>query len=644
MAIVKMKKITVAAPQSQRDNILDALQSKGCVELIDLKNLQQEAEGIGYFKENKSISQTEINYNKIKFCYDFLKQHESKKEGLFSKKTVISKEEFDKLEETINWENIYLECKKIDDDINHIKNKKNKLITQIEQYSNWIGLDVCSKELNILKNVSYFIGTISKKYESKIIDELSSNFKDIYIEKISEKQQDVNVFMLCHKNDSVNVSEVLKKYGFTKINFELSMIPKEQIKSFNDELSELDKEFITLNERALKLSEGIDDIEKMYDYLSSRLELENSVLNLLKTQKTFILQGWIPSDKEEFIMNSMSKNFSDCYIAFEEPSEDDMPPVLLKNNKIAEPFEVITSMYALPLPTEVDPTPVLTPFFLLFFGMMMADIGYGILMLLVGLFMLKKMDLEEEGKKIVKLLVYCGIPTIAFGVLYGSFFGGIIPLKPIWLNPVDKPMDVLVVSIALGIVHLYVGLGVKAYSLIKAGKALDAFMDVFSWYIFLSGLIWMLLGSLVGVGGVGIAKIMAIAGALIILFTQGRENESIVGKFFGGLYSLYGVTSYLGDALSYSRLLALGLASGLIGWSFNLLIGLLGKGALALIFGPIIFVAGHTFNFLIGALGTFVHTCRLQYLEFFGKFYEGGGRAFNPLKINTKFIRVNTER
>lgn len=644
MAIVKMKKITVAAPQSQKDKILDVLQSKGCVQIIDLKSMSEEVEGIGYFKENKAISQTEINYNKIKFCYEFLKQHSQSKSSLFNKKPVISKEEFDRLTENVNYEDIYLECKKIDDSINHIKNRKNKLLTQIEQYNNWINLDVSNNELSKLKNVSYFIGTIAKKYEGKIIEELDSSFKDVYIEKISEKQQDVNVFILCHKENSIKVSDILKKYGFTKINFELSLSAKDQIKSFKEEMEVLEKELSSNVERAFNLSENIEDIEKVYDYFTSKLELERAVLNLVKTQKTFILQGWIPEDKVEDIYKMLDEDFSDAYVSFEDAKEDEMPPILLKNNKLAEPFEVITSMYALPLPSEVDPTPVLTPFFLLFFGMMMADIGYGILMLVVGLFMLKKMDLEGESKKIIKLLIYCSIPTIIFGILYGSFFGGIIALKPLWLNPVDKPMDVLKVSIAFGIVHLYVGLGVKAYSLIKSGKPLDAFMDVFSWYIFLTGLIWMLLVSLAGVGGAGIAKIMAIAGALIILFTQGRANESIVGKFFGGLYSLYGVTSYLGDALSYSRLLALGLASGLIGWSFNLLIGLLGKGFIAYIFGPIIFVAGHTFNFLIGALGTFVHTCRLQYLEFFGKFYEGGGKAFEPLKINTKFIKVNTER
>ncbi|WDC83498.1 hypothetical protein PL321_12340 [Caloramator sp. mosi_1] len=191
----------------------------------------------------------------------------------------------------------------------------------------------------------------------------------------------------------------------------------------------------------------------------------------------------------------------------------------------------------------------------------------------------------------VKLLALVSVPTVVFGVLYGSFFGGIIKIKPLWVDPVADPMTVLKYSIVFGIIHLYVGLGVKAYQLIKEGKILDAIFDVFFWYGLVSGLIWLLLG------GGRPAQIISIVSALGLLLTQGRSNKTLVGKFFGGLYGLYGVTGYLGDALSYSRLLALGLASGLIGWSFNLLIGLLGKGAVAFIFGPIIFVAGHTFNF-----------------------------------------------
>lgn len=638
MAIVNMKKITLAAPQDEKEEILSFLQSEGCVEIIHFKDAVDDTEVIEAKSEGKSVSETEIKYNHIKFTYDFLKQYDNKKEGIFKSRQIVTKREFENLESGINWYDVYEESKKIEELINQNKNQRAKISAMIEQYSLWSALDVNNDELNSMKKATYFIGTISKKHEAQIYDDLNSGFDDVYIEILSEKQQDLNIFILCHTKDKEGISDILKKYSFSKFNLDLAKKPKTQVEILKTELENLNSRTSELTKRAESMAENIKDIEKIYDFLSSKLEKENTATKLIKTNKAFILFGWIPESSVAELMKKINKGFKDIYITLTEPDEEDEPPVVLKNNMIAEPFEVITSMYALPKPGEIDPTPVLTPFYLLFFGMMMADVGYGLLMLFGSLFLMKKMDSEGETKKLLKLLLFCSVPTIIFGFLYGGFFGGIIKLKPLWLDPVNKPMEVLKVSIILGVIHLFVGLGVKAYSLIKSGKILDAVYDVLLWYVLLIGLIWMLLG------GGAFAKWMSIAGAAGLLATQGRANESIAGKIFGGLYGLYGVTGYLGDALSYSRLLALGLASGLIGWSFNLLIDLLGKGPAALIFGPIIFVAGHTFNFLIGALGTFVHTCRLQYLEFFGKFYEGGGKAFEPLKINTKFIKINSER
>lgn len=637
MAIVNMKKITLAAPKNEKEEILNFLQSEGCVEVIHFKDAVDDIGEIDT-SAGKSVSETEIKYNHIKFTYDFLIHYYNKKEGIFKSRQIVTKDEFESLESRVNWYDVYEESKKIEELINQNKNQRAKISAMIEQYSLWSELDVNNDELNSMKRVSYFIGTISKKHEAQIIDDLKTSFDDVYIEILSEKQQDLNIFILCHKKDYEGISDILKNYSFSKLNLDLAQKPKEQVEILNGELERLNSETSSLTKRAEKMAENLKDIEKIYDFLSSRLEKEKTALKLMKTDKTFILFGWIPESSIDEFLKRLNKRFNDIYITLTEPDEEDDPPIVLKNNKIAEPFEAITSMYALPKWGEVDPTPVLTPFYLLFFGMMMADVGYGLLMLFGSLFLIKKMDAEEGTKKILKLLLYCSIPTIIFGFLYGGFFGGIIKLKPLWLDPVNEPMEVLKVSIVLGVIHLFVGLGVKAYSLIKSGNILDAVYDVLLWYVLLIGLIWMLLG-----GGAP-AKWMSIAGAAGLIATQGRANESIVGKIFGGLYGLYGVTGYLGDALSYSRLLALGLASGLIGWSFNLLIQLLGKGPAAFIFGPLIFVAGHTFNFLIGALGTFVHTCRLQYLEFFGKFYEGGGKAFEPLKINTKFIKINSER
>lgn len=633
MAIVKMNKIALAAPQSLKDDILNLIQTEEAIHILDLSEEEMNLEGVEYFTEGKVVTDTQMDYNHIKITYEFLKNYSKKKSGLFDKKEVVLKNEFDELNDKINWRSIYQGCREIEEGINLNKSENSKLDSQLEQYSQWVKLDITTAELDTLKKASYFIGYMNSKYESNLYEDLDNAFNDIYIQKISEKQQDINLFILCHIDDSQGVSEILKKYGFTRATLDLNVLPSVKVNELRELCDKLDKQVEALNEKAISLSEKIGDIEKIYDFYTVRLEKENSISKLIKTNETFILQGWIFKDRADEIKSKLEGKFKDIYISIEEPGAEDAFPIALKNNAFAEPFEAVTELYSLPLPTEIDPTPVIAPFFMFFFGMMMADIGYGLVMAIGGLFALKFIELGAGTKKFVKLLLYCSITTIIFGILYGSFFGGIIKLTPLWTDPVNSPMDVLIWSMVFGLIHLFAGLGVKGYMLIKARKYIDVVYDVLFWYGLIIGLILLFT-----IGG-AIPKYLSIVCALGLVATQGRSNESIMGKFFGGVYGLYGITGYLGDALSYSRLLALGLATGLIGWAFNMLIGLV-DGPAVYIAGPLIFVFGHTFNFLIGLLGTFVHTCRLQYLEFFGKFYEGGGIPYTPLKINTKFINV----
>lgn len=644
MAIVKMKKLTLAAPKSERDAVLDLLQNGGSVQLIDLKSVSTDLEGISFFKDSGELLEAEAEFNHIKFAYEFLRKYSSQKKKLFGKREVIAKHDFELISKRVDWQSIYNDCSFLDEAINLNRNQKSKAASLVEAYNDWINLDISEDDISGLEKVVQFMGSVSQNVKTSLFESLKSVSSDIYIELISEKKQDVNLFMLCHISDEQNVSDVLRKFGFVKADLKLSLPPADEVKEELRRIKELDSEYEVLLEKAGGLSKNICDLERAFDYIYCKVDKERAISNLIKTSKAFILEGWITEEDGPKLEDILEKRFDDIYVGFEDPKENESPPIVLKNNPLVEPFEMITSMYALPKPDEVDPTPILTPFYIVFFGMMMGDVGYGLLMLAISIFALKFLDIKDETKKLVKIILYCSIPTIIFGFLFGGFFGNAIPMKPLWVNPVDKPMDVLYVSMAMGIVHLFTGLGVKAYWLIKNGKVMDAVFDVFFWYALLSGLIWMLVSSMASLPGGNIAKYIAIAGAIGLLLTQGRSNASLAGKIFGGIYGLYGVTSYIGDVLSYSRLLALGLATSLIGTSFNLLIKLLGKGAFGYVFGVVIFICGHTFNFLIGMLGTFVHTCRLEYLEFFGKFYEGGGRPFTPLKLKTKFVKFNTEK
>ena len=273
---------------------------------------------------------------------------------------------------------------------------------------------------------------------------------------------------------------------------------------------------------------------------------------------------------------------------------------------------------------------------------MLSDAAYGAILTIGSFIILKMFNIEGLMKKIMKLFMYCGISTMFWGIMFGGVFGDMFGISALWFNPVEDPMTLLVFSLIFGGIHLFVGMGIKAYILIKSGHMVDAVCDIFLWYILLIGLVLFGVGNMITPVLSEIGKYMSIIGAVGILFTGGRSKKGI-GKITGGLGSLYGITSYLSDVLSYSRLLALGLATGVVSQVINTLGKMLGGGIVAIVAMVIVFIIGHVFNLAINTLGSFVHSSRLQYVEFFGKFFEGGGTAFNPFKRRTKYVEIVKE-
>jgi len=295
-------------------------------------------------------------------------------------------------------------------------------------------------------------------------------------------------------------------------------------------------------------------------------------------------------------------------------------------------------MYSLPLYKEIDPTPILSIFYFLFFGMMLSDAGYGLIMVIVSSIALKKVK-DTAKRNTFKLFLFAGISTVIWGAMYGGWFGDLfsnyLGIKiPYLIDPAKGITQILILSVIFGLVHIFVGLGLKAYILIRSGQLKDAIYDVLTWYFVLIGAILMLVGVASSVG-----KILLIIGFVGLLLTQGRSAPTLGGKIGGGIYGVYGSTSYLGDVVSYSRLLALGLATGFIANALNLIVNLI-PSPFSYIISPILFVALHLFNLLVNALGSYVHTARLQYLEFFNKFYEGGGKKFTPYKLSDQYLKI----
>ncbi|HKM32606.1 MAG TPA: V-type ATPase 116kDa subunit family protein, partial [Oscillospiraceae bacterium] len=384
-------------------------------------------------------------------------------------------------------------------------------------------------------------------------------------------------------------------------------------------------------------------------------------------KNVFVLEGYIPERNAQALSSELSQKF-EVAVELEEPSEDDDVPVLLENNGFSSPLEGTVESYSLPGKGEIDPTTMVSLFYYMLFGLMLSDAGYGaIIAIACGIGLLKfGKTMEAPMKKTLKMYLFCGLATVFWGIMFGSYFGDVIDvvsktffgkqitIPPLWFFPVKEPMKMMVFSLLIGIVHIFAGLGVKLYTCIKSKDYKGAIYDVVLWYTLIIGCVVILLSMKMvqGIFGlnfdipqivVTIFMIVAAASALGIILTSGRESRNPFKRILKGIYGLYGISGYLSDILSYSRLLALGLATGVIGSVINTMAAMPGNNIVGVIAFVVIFLFGHSVNLGINALGAYVHTNRLSYVEFFGKFYEGGGRKFNPFNTKTKFYKFRED-
>lgn len=645
-----MNEFTLFAFKSQKKALLTEIEKFGKVQF---ESLGDQVEIFSYLKkdsEDKDISYLQGEQLKLKYSIEFINKFIPKVKGfkgLMIEKKSLTYSEINKSILDVEYDSVYKELKVIEESITTSQNENVKYKSEVESLESWKGLDIPCNDINKFQNVISFLGIVPKNYYDLFIEEFN-NFEEGYIEKIGESKDGNNIILIYHNCIKNDVEELTKKYGINKVNFSYGETPVNEVKKIKEKIQN-NIEKISLLENKVRDYQGkIKDFHIAYEYYDLELMKKETCDNFLKTENIIAIKGWIPEEEKEEFLKILDKILLDKYnIDFRVPEKEENVPILLKNNFLVEPYEMITETYSLPNYGEIDPTPILAPFFFLFFGMMLSDAGYGLVIFIAATLALKIMPLDKGKIKFMRFFQSVSISTIIWGILYGSYFGDAPTLfmsggiKPVWVDATASPMTVLLVSFIMGIIHLYTGLGIKAYELIRDKKYLSALFDVGFWYSTITGAILMLISSSVKISILSpIGKYMFIIGAIGLVLTQGRSNKGIGAKLAGGLFGLYGITGYIGDILSYSRLLALGLATGLIGSSFNLIIKILPNGIVAIVLGTVIFIGGHIFNLLINALGAYVHTSRLEYLEFFGKFYSGGGKAFRPLKPNNKYINV----
>lgn len=648
MAIVKMNEFTLLAFEAQRSSLLEKLQAFENAEISQFSDEEQ----FTYLKkvnESKEIVDVEGDLSKIKFAIELLEKFKVKGGMFKSLKEGKKTKNFKELEDLYfksDWKNIYQQLKEKEHEISQISNKTTKLLSTIDELKPWINLDISLSKINSLKNTVTFVGIIPLMLMDTLNNTLESSFNGFHLEIMHESTKEVRILLIIHKEDEEQAELLLKKVLFSKVNIISEDTPRNIIENYTTEIHELKIKIETINNEIKLFAVKLDELMLIHEYLHNKILKLTTAQSFLKSDNIVAVQGYYPATMhEEFIKTIESAIGNEYYLEYLE-AEGDTVPVLLENNTVFSSFEPITAMYSTPRYNEIDPTPLFTPFYIIFFGMMLSDAAYGLIMFLCTAYALKKFNLDDEMKKSVRMFFYLSISTIVWGVLYGSYFG-YQPIPALWMTPDSDVSLLMIVSILMGLIQIYVGLGIKAYMLIKNGDTLAALFDVGLWYITLTGtIIWAVdaLGSGNAVGlsptVVKVAGIATIVGMVFIVLTHGRSEKSVGAKLGTGLYSLYGITSYVGDLVSYTRLAALGLATGFIGAAFNIMVGMLGKSIFTIIFAAIVFTFGHIFNLLINALGAYVHTSRLQYLEYFGKFYEGGGKTFNPLKYSSKYFKI----
>ena len=637
MAIVKMKKFKLFALEKDRKSLLKELQKFSYVHFVKTKEDDESLKEIELnqdmtiIKEKSQKVKWMLNYFSKLFPKDTKKEidESSIKETLF----VLVEQQASKYDFSNDYENLANISGEIDSNKEEIAN----LETYRKELSKWLNIKESLGNLKAFKTAKFFLGTVAKKNFEPLKDKLR-NFEHTYIEEISDESSQINIMLLTSNTEEKELKNELKTYSFTETNFDFDTSFTDEYEKTKNREEELKKANEKLKEKVEKLLKLIPKLLIQKEYLDNALMRETVVSNFKATDTVNVIEGYIPLDMEEEFKKIINKNSNKSnYLEITEVDKDDEEvPILLKNSGITGLFASITQMYALPRYNEIDPTAILSIFYWIFFGMMVADFAYGLILFILSGLALMIGKFDENKRKFLKFFFALSFSTMIWGLLYGSAFGDLIKLPTQVLDSSKDFMSIFILSIIFGAIHLVIALGIKAYILIKNGHFMDVIYDVFLWYLTLTSLIILLLAGRFGLSEFtkNIFIACAVIGMLGIVVFGARDAKTLVGRIGGGLYSLYGITSYIGDFVSYLRLMALGLAGGFIASAINIIVKMLvSKGILGIILGIVVFTLGQSFNIFLSFLSSYVHTSRLTYVEFFSKFYEGGGKAFKKFRV-----------
>ena len=644
MAIVKMKRLRMAAMTGDREELLRLLQHMGCVEVVQPETDPEDPLLDGLTRPNGAgLSAAQEERAGAERALEVLKRHNALVKGSFlAPRPGMREEELFDEQAARTARAGAEEINALDRRLAAIRAEENKLEAQKAVLRPWMNLDLpldtpsgsqFTVQLGTLPAAVPFTQAEGEALAAGDLTQLS---------QISADRDARYCLLVCHASQGEAVLEALKGQGWSRANLrDWSGTAAENLDRLDRETRALGEEAASIGEKLSGMGELAPDLRRLSDLAAVTVSREESCGRLLDAGQVFFLEGWVPAESWPALKQALDKY--PCAAEAEEPAPEDYPkvPVRLRNGWFTRPLNMVTDMYSLPAYGTVDPNPLMAPFFILFYGMMMADMGYGLLMIIASLVVVKKKKPHGATMKYMfPLLGLCGVSTFLWGAATGSFFGDFLTqlvamttggtfALPALFSPVDDALTVLVGSLVLGLAQIFTGMGVSMYRKFKRGDVMDALCNEGAWY-----LVFILAGA---AAVTGLVKPIVIAIIVLLVVTQSYGKKGIVGKLMGIGGSLYNnITGYFSDILSYSRLMALMLAGAVVAQVFNTL------GAITGFVPTFILIAmiGNALNFALNLLGCYVHDMRLQCLEYFKYYYEDGGKPFRPLELNTTYYEV----
>ncbi|WP_337465162.1 V-type ATP synthase subunit I [Acidaminococcus timonensis] len=612
-----MQKLTLYALKADRDALLLALQKDGSV------MLEPEAGS----KSLPGAETVSAQLDKTGAVLQFLVQNGAKN-PLFPQKEQVSYPDF--LKETGEGKRLTEQLDTTASKIASLESEAAALRTQAESLQPWLQLDIPLEQLSFTETTHCHVGFLPEKELPAFQEGMAKLLADW--KTYGDGQDGRALVVLAYNRDEEAVKHLLKEHDFSE-----AVLPKRsgtaaQVQQeLLQEAKEREDKIARLQQETKDILPRKQQVELYYDQLSTTHErLQNGGV---ETVSAFKVQGWVRKNRTRRV-EKVIQSVTDAYqLTFADPAEGEIPPTVLENGKLVEPYESVVELYSLPKAGSIDPDLIMAPFHFIFFGMMLSDAGYGLVLTVMLYFALKKFKPTGFARQLALVIFFGSISTVLWGAMFGGWFG--LEWKPLLFVPMKEPLKMLALCFGLGAIHLVAGMLVKVYMLLRDGDVMGAVCDQISWLIMFLGFFLMALVP----GPIG--KYLAWLGAGIIILFGGREKKGIVSRLLGGLLTLYNISGYLSDLLSYSRIFALGLATGVIAMVINTVAQMLwSAGPVGILAAILVLLAGHYFNIIINVLGAFVHSSRLQYIEFFGKFYEAGGRAFLPLALRTKFTDI----